>query len=75
MNLEPRVCRYSRPPERLVWHSWLGHMIRGMKVGDWIWDVRKEKQKETEVSHLSEHFLLTAHTTNGKGCLDPSGAK
>lgn len=36
MNLEPRVCRYSRPPERLVWHSWLGHMIRGMKVGDWI---------------------------------------
>ena len=36
MNLEPRVWRYSRPPERLVWHSWLGHMIRGMKVGDWI---------------------------------------
>lgn len=36
MNLEPRVWRYSRPPERLVWHSWLGHIIRGMKVGDWI---------------------------------------
>lgn len=71
MNLEPRVCRYSRPPERLVWHSWLGHMIRGMKVGDWIWEARKESRRKRSPLP-SQHFLLTVHTTNWKQGLDLS---
>ena len=29
-NLEPRVCRYSRPPDLLVTQSWLGHVSSGM---------------------------------------------
>lgn len=64
MNLELRVCRYSRFFERLVWYFWFGYMIRGMKVGDWIYDVRKEIKKKLEgneffrISYLNFIFFL-----------------
>ena len=37
VNFDPLVCRHSRPPDLFFWHSLLGHITRGMKVGEAIW--------------------------------------
>lgn len=63
-NLEPLVCRYSRPPDLLVTHSWLGHMMRGMKEGDWIWGTVKLKWGTADkVSQGLNDFINGANLT------------
>ena len=37
VNFDPLVCRHSRPPDLFFWHSLLGHITRGMNVGEAIW--------------------------------------
>ena len=36
VNFDPLVCIHSRPPDLFFWHSLLGHITRGMNVGEAI---------------------------------------